>query len=49
MAESGVGPEDVMRDGLAAQEFWFEIRGQKSEVRDQKSEVRRPEVRRRKI
>jgi len=41
MAESGVGLGDVIRDSLAAQEFWFELAesgGQRSEVRGQKSE-----------
>jgi len=30
MAKSGVGPDDVMRDTTALQEFCFEIRGQRS-------------------
>jgi len=41
MAESGVGLGDVIRDGLAAQEFWFEL----AESRGQKSEVGGSEVR----
>ena len=47
MAESGVGLGDVIRDSLAAQEFWFELAesgGQRSEVRGQKSEVRSQRV-----